>query len=83
MKASNNFIQAQEVEEQKGAFLVADSTLVAAKVISIGNKAIDKHEGIKINKTILFPRIHGKVMQHSIKGVKYYFVDKDVVLAYE
>lgn len=78
MKATNKWVQAQVAKVQTG-FLVSDSSLLEGEVISVGQEV----EHIKKGQTVLFPSIHGKVMEHSIKGTKYYFIDKDVILAAE
>lgn len=77
MKAVGNWVQIKEKEHR--GFLVANSSLLEGEIISVGDNAMRFKKG----DTVLFPAVHGKVMEHSIAGVKFYFVDNGVVLAYE
>lgn len=77
MTAANSWVQIK-VEDKKVGFSV-DGTLLEGKVISIGKKV----EHIKKGVTVLFPALHGKVMEHSVDGTKLYFVDESVILATE
>lgn len=78
MKAKNKWVQIQVIEKMIG-FDAGESTLKDGIVVSVGNGV----EGFKKGDQVLFPATHGKTMEHSIKGVKYYFVDYEIILAGE
>lgn len=77
-KANGKWVQIK-VEEKKVGFDAGESTLKEGIIVSVGHEV----ENFKLKQTVLFPATHGKTMEHSIKGTKYYFVDKDIILAYE
>lgn len=76
-RAANKWVKV-EVQAQKGGFMVANSSVLEGVVVSVGHAV----EHIEIDHMVLFPAVHGKVMEHSIEGKKYYFVDEAVILEY-
>lgn len=78
MKAAGKFLQI-EVKGKKGGFQEADSSVLEGTILSVGGSV----EHMKKGYEVLFPATHGKVMEHTIGGKKYYFVDESVILSYE
>lgn len=75
MQANNQFCQVQ-IEEKKG-FVVADEQLLQGKILSVGQEVVYLKKG----DTVLFDK--HKALTYPIKGINYWFVREETILAYE
>lgn len=78
MQAANNYVKV-EIKDSSSGFRPMDSSLLKGQAVSCGVNV----SNIKKGYEVLFPASHGKAMVNIEAGKTFWYVDEDIILAYE